>query len=213
MKLHKLCCLLLISIGTLSFSHAQTNGSDSMLRHDSLQNDTITVLQKDKDKIILSYLVISSKDIYHRSRVFEENKRLLIKTYDGRKFRGRLKILNDSCISLYNTITQKEDSFKLAEIRIVRSVSLISNIFSAYSLCLAPLFFIGGISTIMSPDFIFDEAFGAFLVAIGFSAVGASALLYGGIGLNRNDFDYHIHHAKGYILKPYMVKYLYPPTQ
>lgn len=212
MKLIKLCCLLFLILVSTG-ARAQINSPDSAIVKDTLQNDTIAILQNDRGKMILSYLVISAKDDFHRSRVFKENKRLMIKTYDNRKLRGRLKILNDSTIYLCNTFSGKTDTFKLSEIRIIRNVSLVTNVIAAYHFILAPFFILSGISIISSPGFIFDESFGAFMIAVGIAAIGVSSLYFNGYGLSRQDFDYHIHHAKGYILKPHMVKYLYPPSR
>lgn len=180
------------------------------LTTDSIQSDSLVVYIDDNIPKTTTYLVIAPKKS-GKAKVFSENKRLFIKTFDKHKMRGRLHFINDSTIYLYNTISRKSDTFKFSEIRTIRQVSLATNVLGiTYKLQAISIYFIS--RALRQSNKLLVLILGHTMNYAIVPTYALSILFMQGQGSHSTHYTYHIYHAKGFKLKSSMVSSIYPPN-
>jgi hypothetical protein len=164
--------------------------------------------QMQNDSITRKYLICKSTGFNFYSKIFVEGKRLLAISNDGKKCRGRLKIINDTLFSLTNSITLKCDTFNINQIRKLKNPSLLLTGLGIVSIPYG-LWVAHDGYTMIGTGLLWDFLGKIFIIGgLSYSIVGP--LVINGPKIDLTFYNLKIHQAKGFKLKKKHLKLLYP---
>ena len=164
--------------------------------------------QMQNDSITRKYLVCKSTIFNLFSKIFEEDKRLLAVSDDGKKCRGRLKIINDSSFSLTNSWTLKCDTFNINQIRKLKNPNLITTGGGIISVPIGLSLAYSGYTLLAYG--LLGNLFGTMFIIAGAGTAIEGSLIINGRRIDLNFSNLKIYQAKGFKLKKKHLKSLYP---
>ena len=164
--------------------------------------------QTQNDSITRKYLVSKSTIFNLFSKIFEEDKRLLAVSNDGKKCRGHLKIISDTSFSLTNSWTLKCDTFNINQIRKLKNPNLITTGLGIISIPIGLSLAHSGY-TLLGLG-LFGDLFGTMFIIAGAGTAIKGPLIINGRRIDLNFSNLKIYQAKGFKLKKKHLKRLYP---
>lgn len=160
------------------------------------------------------YLIFQSKSTQKYSIVLSENKKMEVHNRQGNYYQGRLLIINDSTVAIFNKFSAKSDTILISDITKIRYVGLANKIIACPSMLLGAGFLMSG-GVIFTAAGNYDPigtAIGISLMIISTPFIVLSSVLFYGKNYKTSEYDVLVHHSTIKKLKRKQAKHFYPST-